>query len=189
MLNVISGLLGAGAPPAPLTSYESIATVTLGSAASTVTFSSIPSTFKHLQIRWTAKSSRAALNDYMQIRLNGDTTGSNYRSHTLNGGGSAVYAETSANDLQVGGLPGNTNASMFGVGVIDILDYSNTSKNTTLRTLNGFDQNSASTGAAWVGIDSGLWMNTAAVSSVVFNSGTSSNFVTNTQFALYGIKG
>ena len=189
LLNVISGLL-AGGVAASTNSYESISTVTVGAGGvSSVSFSSIPSTFKHLQIRVMAKSARAAVNDYMQIRINGDTTSANYRSHALDADGSGVYAETAANDLQVGWLPGNTNASMYGVGVIDLLDYANTSKNKTIRSLGGFDQNSASAGTAWIGITSGLWMSTSAITSITFNSGTSSNLNQYSSFALYGIKG
>ena len=171
-------------------SFESIATTTVGAGgASSITFSSITATYTHLQIRYLAKTSRAAVNDYAKLEINGDTTTSNYRSHSLNADGSSAYAETTANAIALGGFPGNTNASMFGVGVIDILDYANTSKNKTIRTLGGFDQNSASTGTAWIGLDSGLWMSTSAINSLVITSGTSSNFVQYSSFALYGIKG
>ena len=184
-----SGSLLVGNTPFELGDYESIATTTLATATASITFSSIPATYTHLQIRYLAKTSRAAVNDYAKLEINGDTTTSNYRSHSLNAGGSGVGSETHANVIELGGFPGNTNASMFGIGVIDILDYANTSKYKTFRGFEGFDQNSASTGTAWIGLDSGLWMSTSAINSLVITSGTSSNFVQYSSFALYGIKG
>ena len=169
-------------------SYDSIATTTLSSTASSVTFSSIPSTYTHLQIRYIAKTSRAAVNDYAKLEINADTTTSNYRSHTLNGDGGSAYAGTTANAIEIGGFPGNTNADMFGIGVLDFLDYANTNKYKTIRTLSGFNQNSASTGTSWVGLDSGLWMSSSAITSIKITPGTGPNFVTYSQFALYGIK-
>ena len=71
-------------------SYESIATTTVGAlGASSVTFSSIPSTYKHLQLRWIARSNRVAAQDFVDIRLNSDT-GANYSAHLLYGDGSAA---------------------------------------------------------------------------------------------------
>lgn len=172
----------------PVGAYDALATVTLSASTSSITFSGIPSGYKHLQIRYTAKTSRSALNDYAKLEINGDTTTSNYRSHSLNAGGSAVYAENHANAIELGGFPGNTNASMFGVGIMDFLDYANVTKNKTIRSLEGYDQNSASTGAAWIGLDSGLWMSTAAITSIKITPGTGPNFVQYSQFALYGIK-
>lgn len=199
ILSSLSGVsaraYGFGSLQASLGSYESIETVSVnsGTSVSSITFGSggtIPQTYKHLQIRAMVKSSRAAVNDYMQFRLNGDTTSSNYRSHALDADGSgSTYAETSANDLQVGWLPGDTNASMYGVGIIDILDYSDTSKYKTIRSIGGFEQNSTTSGSAWNGLSSGLWLSTSAITSIRFNSGTGSNFKEFTTFALYGIKG
>lgn len=172
----------------PFGAYDSLATVTLSASTASVTFAGIPSGYKHLQIRYLVKTSRAAVNDYAKLEINADTTTTNYRSHTLNADGAAVYAGTTANAIDIGGFPGNTNASMFGVGVLDFLDYANTNKYKTIRTLDGFDQNSASTGAGYIELASGLWMSTSAITSIKFTSGTSSNFVQYSSFALYGVK-
>jgi hypothetical protein len=171
------------------TSYESIATTTVSTAVSSVTFSSIPSTYTHLQIRYLAKTSRSAVNDYAKLEINGDTTVANYRSHTLNGDGGSAYAGTTANAIEIGGFPGNTNASMFGAGVLDFLDYTNTNKYKTIRTLSGFNQNSATAATNWIGLDSGLWMSSSAITSIKITPGTGPNFVEYSSFALYGIKG
>jgi len=183
-----SGSLLVGNTPFELGNFESISTTTLTTATASVTFSSIPATYTHLQIRYLAKTSRAAVNDYAKLEINTDTTTSNYRSHTLSGDGDSVYAEAHANAIEIGGFPGNTNADMFGVGVLDFLDYANTNKYKTIRTLDGFNQNSASAGTGYVALQSGLWMSSSAITSIKFTSGTSSNFVANSSFALYGIK-
>jgi hypothetical protein len=186
----ILGIIASQNYPRSTNSYESIATVTVGAGgSSSVTFSSIPSTYQHLQIRYLAKTSRAAVNDYAKLEINTDTTTSNYRGHSLSGDGGSTYGETTANAIEIGGFPGNTNADMFGVGVLDFLDYANTNKYKTIRTLDGFNQNSASAGTGYVALQSGLWMSSSAITSIKFTSGTSSNFVQYSSFALYGIKG
>lgn len=172
----------------PEGAYDALATVTLSATASSISFVGIPSGYKHLQVRYLAKTSRAAVNDYAKLEINADTTTTNYRSHTLNGDGAAAYAGTTANAIEIGGFPGNTNADMFGVGVLDFLDYTNTNKYKTIRMLDGFNQNSASTGTGYIELASGLWMSTSAITSIKITPGTGPNFVTYSQFALYGVR-
>lgn len=74
---------------------------------------------------------------------------------------------------------------MFGAGVLDVLDYSNVYKFKTSRSLAGADMN----GSGEVVFGSGLWMNTAAITSVTLTPTNGTNFVTNTRISLYGIKG
>jgi hypothetical protein len=73
----------------------------------------------------------------------------------------------------------------YGVAIVDILDYANTSKNTTTRVLSGWDNN----GSGIVSFNSGLWVNTAAVNSITLRQGEGTQFASNTTAALYGIKG
>ena len=81
-------------------SYESIATFTLGSST-TVTFSSIPSTYKHLQIRYLARSARTgAATDDLAIRLNSDS-GANYARHRLFGDGASVTASGQTSQVEI----------------------------------------------------------------------------------------
>jgi hypothetical protein len=163
-------------------SYESISTVTLSSSASNVTFSSIPATYTHLQVRGIARHSSVETD--IIVQLNSDT-GSNYSQHRLYGTGSATGASGDASQTAMnycGRM--DATANTFGTNVIDILDYTNTNKYKTLRVLMGFDAN----GSGYVSLGSGLWMNTNAVTSVKL-SPYSGNFVQYTQFALYGIKG
>ena len=174
-------------------SYESIATVTVGSGGSSaITFSSIPSTYKHLQIRAIASSVQGLDRGgtYIYARFNSDT-GTNYSWHQLKGNNSTAAAGGGANEDAIYGsdtLYSGGVANVFGAMVMDILDYANTSKYKTVRILSGFDSNSASTGNTSIGLNSGLWRNTAAISTITIpNNGF--NFAQNSQFALYGIKG
>ena len=170
-------------------SYESIQTVTVGSTSvADVTFSSIPSTYKHLQIRYLTKSARSGNTlDELNLRFNGDT-GNNYAHHMIMGTGSTAEANglIGQNNIELGeGWIGTTTAgSQFGAGVVDILDYTNTSKNTNIRVLGGIDMN----GSGRVGLGSGLWMNTSAITSITLYA-QNANLVQYSSFALYGIKG
>ena len=173
---ITAGLFSTGAAPAAATAYESIATVS-ASGSSVVTFSSIPSTYKHLQLRCFSTPSGAT---YNYLRLNSDT-GSNYSSHQLTGDGSSAGSTGGTNNLI---YINNYSSSSGAVAVIDILDYANTSKNKTVRSLGGSDSN----GAGFVQFRTGAWYNTAAVSTITItvDGGT---YSTGSIFALYGIKG
>jgi hypothetical protein len=171
---------------ASTTSYESIATVSVGSGGQAAAeFTSIPSTYKHLQIRWLSRNSIAAPDDVISIQFNSDTA-SNYALHFIYGDGASTGAVALTNRAETysGYQTSNTAAaSIFGAGVIDILDYQNTNKFKTLRTLGGDDRN----GAGTLYFGSGLWRSTSAITSVkLFSTGTFQQY---SSFALYGIKG
>jgi hypothetical protein len=171
------------------TAYESIATTTVGSGGTaSISFTSIPSTYKHLQLRWIARSARTAVEDNFRITLNSDS-GTNYTSHYLAGDGSGVYAGvqgTSMNYMVFGSQAGaSAGASVFSGAVVDLLDYSTTTKYKTTRTLTGYDNN----GSGSISLLSSLWMNTAAVTSLTIVTSTGVNFNQYSSFALYGIKG
>jgi hypothetical protein len=182
----VIGAITAGlfsAPTAPVTnSYESIATVTVGAGGSTsISFSSIPSTFKHLQIRATA---RLNTNDFIYIQFNGDGTNTNYRSHWVEGSGSAASASSTQSPAGATFTYTQSNSSsIFDVSVADVLDYASSTKNKTVRSLRGCDNN----GSGYVGLHSSFWNNTSAVTSMVITSPYT--FQQYSQFALYGIKG
>ena len=165
--------------------------ITVGpTSVADVTFTNIPSTYSHLQIRILAKSTRTtAETDYMNVTVNSDT-GANYTYHYLQGDGSSATAgaATSLNQMYSSyiGSDGASNASIFGVNIIDILDYSSTNKNKTFRFLGGMDNNG--TGGK-VAMMSGMWMNSStAISSIKFAPSTGS-FKQYSQFALYAVKG
>jgi hypothetical protein len=185
MLNVISGTLSAGAPPVSPTSYESIATVTVGSGgSSSISFTSIPSTYKHLQIRAIGRSTTTVADS--TYRFNSDS-GSNYAFHLLVGNGTAAQAFSSTSQTFLKASPYiDTNSNTFGAGVTDILDYADTNKYKTVRTLTGMENNNA--GNAQIQFFSGLWQSTTAITSITITP-SSSNYAEYSSFALYGIKG
>jgi hypothetical protein len=173
---------------APSGAWDSIATTTVGAGgAANITFSSIPSTYTHLQIRGIARSTTSgAGGDWVYCQFNTDT-GSNYAHHRVFGNGTSASAGGAASqtEIRVGIAARNGNtAGVYGASVADILDYTNTSKNTTARSLIGQDEN----GGGEIMLYSGLWTNTAAITSIKVYPEIN-NFVQYTQFALYGIKG
>ena len=181
--------------PANPSSYESIATFTAGSTVSDFTFSSIPSTYKHLQIRGMALDAFTSTDVPLQIgiQFNSDTA-ANYSYHYLQGNGvPAVSAGngTSSGQIFVQNAASTTrnNGSylIFGGSVIDIIDYASTSKYKTLRAFAGSDKNLATSGSA-LGLSSGLWMSTSAISTIRIFS-VANGFRIGSTFALYGIKG
>ena len=187
----------AGNPPYIPSSYESIATTTVGSGgSSSVTFSSIPSTYTHLQIRLLGRTTNTAdpatcPNADFLIRFNGDT-GSNYALHLLYGNSTSAtgYAASSQAYMFAGRLTNSAAiSSNFGISIIDVLDYANTNKYKTARILTGTDNNGTGTAPGFVGLESGLWQSTTAISSITLLPVSSANFEQYSQFALYGIKG
>ena len=185
MLNNILGILGVG-EPAITNSFVSIATANGTGSSGTITFSSIPSTYKHLQLRAIGRSDYAGGNVQIAVRFNSDTA-ANYSGHYIVGNGSTVTASGAANTTFAEGgqvSAATSTASAMGMAVIDILDYADTNKYKTLRSLSGFDAN----GSGQVLLTSGSWRSTSAITSIVLLAGAG-NWTTTTQFALYGIKG
>jgi hypothetical protein len=172
-------------------SYESISTVTVGSGGqSSITFSSIPSTYKHLQVRAIGRSVAAdtSFGYDMTCFFNGDSTLGNYYNHYMFGNGSSVGAGTNVNNAIFGGVFGaGSSANTFSTMIMDFLDYSSTSKTKVGRLLEGFDSGGGSTNL--VMIQSTLWNNTSAISSLTFNVRSGTGFGQYSSFALYGIKG
>jgi hypothetical protein len=173
MLNNIAALVGVSS--AAVGDYESIATVTVGAGGSgTVTFSSIPSTYTNLQVRFLVKGSA---NVDLDMTFNGTT--SSYYVHILRGDGASATANAYAIKTVT-----NIGSGGFTAGVTDILDYTSTNKNKTSKTLVGADYN----GSGTVGLWSHLWYATpAAINQITFTpaSGTIAQY---SSFALYGIK-
>ena len=164
--------------------FESIATATGTGSSGTITFSSIPSTYKALQIRTNFIVSAATT---VWVRLNGDTA-ANYTGHGLVGsqGTATVYGNTGQNYIVFAGMSaGQIGTTTYPTtAIVDILDYTNTSKNKTVKGISGTEFNA--TGGE-VDLSSGLWVNTAAITSITIGNTSSANFSTSSTFALYGI--
>jgi hypothetical protein len=181
------GLLGASAPIAA-GAYELIESTILTSQQASVTFSSIPQDYKHLQIRTVSRSSRSGASlDVLNLRINSDSN-NNYVGHRLFGNGSSVTSNSHAirDRADTSLIPATNSATNhFGTGVIDLLDYTSTNKNTTIRGLSGMVDVATYSESR---LFSALYVNTSAVSSILLYA-NAGDLITGSRFSLYGIKG
>lgn len=173
-----SGAGGAGA-------FELISTQVLTGTASSISFSSIVGTYKHLQLRVTARADTSWDNTAAYIRFNSDS-GSNYAWHRLDGYGSGIGSSGVAS--QTAGVAGyfsdsSSASGIYGVDIVDIYDYASTSKNKTLRSLCGVVSS-----AKEIGLRSSLWASTAAITSIYY-APQGGSWVAGSRFSLYGVKG
>jgi hypothetical protein len=172
----------------PTGAYDSIATTMVGGGgAASVTFSSIPATYTHLQIRLIARTDSGSTQGFIRLTYN-NVTSANYTEHGLFGDGSTISANGASGDVSgiVQRTAGGTSlANTFGAVVIDVLDYASTNKYKTERSLGGVDLN----GAGGLGLYStALYSTTNAITRIDLTP-NSGSFVEYSSFALYGIKG
>jgi len=170
-------------PWEPQGAYDALSTVTVPSGGlASITFAGIPNTYKHLQIRSIFRPSAIC---WLAMQFNSDT-GTNYSRHDLRGDGSSATAEAgiSVNLMYLHLYLPTPATNVFAAGVTDILDYTNTSKNTTVRALGGTDAN----GSGNVDLTSSAWLNTSAVNSITLTTNNGSTFSQYTQFTLYGVR-
>lgn len=177
---ILPGIIASSKLGIPPTAFDSIASATGTGSSGTITFASIPSTYKHLQLRC---SSNDGAGYSLTMFFNNDT-GSNYSWHSIIGTGSAVNAtgQTANSSMRIvneDGFTTNTNT----VYITDVIDYANITKQKTIRTVGGRDGN----GSGEIQLSSGLWNSTAAINRIDIAIG--GNFTTTSKFALYGIRG
>ncbi len=164
-------------------------------SSGTITFTSIPQTYKHLQIRGICRDTNTAAGAVIMptyMRFNSDS-GNNYADHTLYGFGSGTgtgLKDTSATyvTLYNTSANGGITANVMGASIVDILDYTSTSKNKTVSWFSGMDFNTASNEAR-VNLGSGLWMNSSNGITSITLTAAANNFTSTTSFALYGMVG
>jgi hypothetical protein len=162
-----------------------VATVPSGGVA-TISFQGIPSGYRHLQVRYMARSGRART-ETGGVAMRVNNAYFDY-GHEILASGSAVTSSagvTSIGSLVLVASGTNATAGIFGSGYIDILNYADTNKNKTFRALSGVNTN----GAGQIKQFSGLFASTSAVTSITFESvdgGT--NLQEFSTFALYGVK-
>lgn len=177
-----SGAGGGGA-----SDFQLISTQVVSSPVASITFSSIPSTFRHLQVRMTMKDSNAGSTmDAAYYTFNGDTTTANYALHYLDANGSGVntgYSNSYVNSIRSVATTLFT-ASAHSAHIMDVLDYSQTTKYKTTRILGGAAPSIYN--AQSVSLTSGLWMNTAAITSLTIGAVSGQTLVSNCRFSLYG---
>ena len=175
------GFFGAGGAAG---AYELISSQILTSASTSIVFSSIPSTYKHLQLRMTLRGTdTGGYQEPLEIRFNSDT-GSNYNSHFLRGNGTAVSSGTSGTTTRIYADPAvigdASTAGIWAANVVDIVDYAN-------RILSGMM--GSRTNDYDIRLHSGVWLNTTAVSTITLPHAYGTGYKAGSRFSLYGIKG
>ena len=172
--NAVAGIYGTGAPPIPPSSYESIATTTL--TTSSFSFTSIAQTYKHLQIRGYFIPNTAGYTPY--VRYNG---ANGTYAHQLFGNGATATATATATFMNVA-LSGGIQDTYPFAFIIDVQDYSNSTRNKTFRAFLGQEMNSSD---GQVVLASGFKNDTTAITQLGITFGIAGNGLA----ALYGIKG
>jgi hypothetical protein len=157
----------------PTATYTPLATVTLGSSASSVTFSSIPATYRDLIV---VIQGTVASGANVSLRFNSDT-GSNYSFVYMFGSGTST-ASASGTDSAI--LGGGFNSSVISQAIFQVMDYSATDKHKT--TLNRTDEPNGAA-YAWAG----RWANTAAITTLLVRMTNGTNFNSGATFNLYGV--
>ena len=159
---------------------------TVTSTAASITFSNIPTTYTHLQVRYISRTNLASASANLQVTFNSDTTSGNYSFHRLVGDGSSVsaYGQSGLDTIALS-AGANSGTNIFGVGVMDIVDYKNTNKYKTTKILTGLIRNN--TVDSYSMMRTQVWINTNAIASITFTP-SSGSLVANSSFALYGIK-
>jgi hypothetical protein len=172
--------------------YHQIAT-TLNPSGSSYTFSSIPSTYDHLELRIFGKDGRTPVYSSCNIQINGDT-GNNYflLAPQVDTRAGSPYGGESVS-VNFGGFvnwAGSSSSNYYGSGTVKLLDYSNNSRNKTLMFNGGyvgFGDGTSEQGIVTQGM--GQWRNTNAITSLILTTSGGSSFASGTRFSLYGIKG
>ena len=162
--------------------YTPIASQTLTSASTTVTFGGIPQTYQDLILVISGTQTSGSASS-PSIQFNGDTTVANYYSHTTKGNGTVATSSAEASCYMKNIFPGaNQTSSVFGNYIIDVLDYNNSNKYKTVRYLGGVNAN----GSGQINIGSNLWKNTNAITSVLL--AVDGSWTQYSSIALYGVK-
>jgi hypothetical protein len=165
------------------TTFDPIATTTLGSTASSITFSSIPATYTDIRIVIVGRGGTGTGTNWdCYTRFNTDS-GANYSTTVLSGSGSAASSFRITGDTGIYGLiPGPTStAGAIGLVAVNVFSYAGSTYKTTLSECNQ-DLN----GSGNVNRIAGLWRNTAAITTISLHAQV--DFATGTTATLYGIK-
>lgn len=161
--------------------YIALANLTLTGTDSSITFSSIPATYRDLVLVISAASDDAATADNIGVYFNSST--SNYSTVRMLGTGSTTISGTAPVSTRIAQItvPAANLTGQFGSAIINVMDYSATDKHKTVlvRSNTPGDQTHAA---------AGRWADTSAITSVTIDLYASTdNFISGSTFALYGI--
>lgn len=186
-------LLVGNAPYTP-TLFESIASISGNGSSTSFTFSSIPSTYKHLQLRGILRDNaggNASSAIGFQFNASGSYVGT---SHWMLGIGDSSPYVNAGNDtgemrINYASVGTAVSADIYGSFIMDIHDYASTTKNKTLRTFVGVEAARNANATQNVGIWSNLWIDTSAINEIKIINRNNNAFSSLSNVALYGIKG
>jgi hypothetical protein len=167
--------------------FELISTQSISSTTTTVTFSSIPQTYSHLELRIVARSSASTTSDGMYLQYNGVSSAS-YAYHRLYANGASYISQNTTGDTGalVAFIAGGTSpANAFSSTSLSIADYTNASKNPVVKFQNA-DINGSSNSVIMFG--SGMLPTAGAVTSLSFTMpNLAGGFAAGSRFSLYGV--
>lgn len=169
----------------PNPTFKLISSVTVGAGgAASIDFTSIPSTYTDLVIKYSCRGDAATTDRGMFVRLNGDT-GSNYTYKFVRGdGSSAGSGGTTTTFLYFGNFDAATStANTFGNGEFYIPNYAGSTQKSV--SSDSVSENNAT--SAWTTLAAGLWTGTAAINAITLYA-ESGNLVQFSSAQLYGIK-
>jgi hypothetical protein len=153
-----------------------LATLTLGTAQATVTFGSIPATYRDLRL--VVAASGTAGNGLVKLQFNGDTSTSNYFDVGMYGDGTTAGSESHSTNGYIKGSISNMVANE--IILVDVMDYAQTDKQKTVLL---------KTGGAVSGLEAfaGRWASTSAVTSIAVGQSGTNTFAAGSTFSLFGI--
>jgi hypothetical protein len=157
----------------PTPTYIALANLTLGSAQTSVSFSSIPGSYRDLVLIFYGSATSSQANDYLYF--NGDTTQSNYSYARIQWDGTGV-ASAAASDSTVSDITSGSPNTV----IMNLMDYSATDKHKN-RIVKSTNVNGTSL------VYNSRWANTAAITSLTYDSASGGQFASGSTFALYGI--
>lgn len=168
-------------------SYFFIATNDVVSSTSSITFSSIPSTYQHLQLRYVGRNGRASdTAGFLGLQINGSYT--TYLSAMYGSGTAPTGLDSSpsgSNGYQLHATGASANASAYGAGIVDFLNYSSTTQLKTARVIHAAPSGSSE---SLIGVTTMTLTNTAAISSITITGIDGANVIAGSKFSLYGLK-
>lgn len=185
------GLLSQGGG-APSGAFEQIATAFGTGSSGTITFSSIPNTYRHLQVRFTARmDGNSSAPRQINVRYNGQA--STYNGYMLRSDGNNAPSGVDFSEGVICYAPVLTaTADSFVAGVFDLYDYNSANKNATSRTIAGYHNGGSAAGAIatvnMLSLGNVVRTSTTAITQLEFVAGFG-NFVAASRFSLYGIRG
>jgi len=169
-------------------SYDFIATNNVATATSSITFSSIPQTYQHLQLRYVGRNGRSSdTAGHLGLQIN-----SSYTTYL-----GAMYYSSGASPAGLDGTPGGStgyqlfatgasaNASAYGTGIVDFLNYASTTQLKTARVIHASPSGSSE---SLVGTSVMTLTNTAAITSISITGIDGANIIAGSKFSLYGLK-